>query len=76
MNEATPIPLPGLKRVWKVSIVDNIEKPTLKTVLMMRGETAQDVMTKAPRTVGFQAFKEKHQGASIAEVQFLGELDN
>lgn len=76
MNEATPIPLPGLKRVWKVSLVDTIEKPTLKATLMVRGETVQDVMTKTPRSTGFQAFKERHPESAISEIAYLGTIEN
>lgn len=76
MNEATPIPLPGLKRVWKVRIADSIEKPQMTTAIMVRGETAQDALTKTPRTEGFQAFKGQFKEAGIVEILYLGQMEN
>jgi hypothetical protein len=76
MNEATPIPLPGLKRVWKVRIADSIEKPQVATAIMVRGETAMDALTKTPRTESFQAFKHQHQDAGVVEILYLGQIEN
>lgn len=73
------IKLPGLntKRLWKISIVDNLDKPTVRVSLLIRRcDTAFAAMTDIRKSEGWGLFAERYPTCEIAAVELAGILEN
>ena len=76
---ADTIKLPGLnlRRLWKITIVDSLDRPTKRTVLLVRKcETAFAAMNLVKQTDGFALFERECSGAEIAVVEMAGITEN
>ena len=70
------IPLPAMRRLWRVKFADSIMVPKLATTVMLRGaETVMDAATKAKKTEGWKAFSGMHKDAEVVAVEFIGDLE-
>lgn len=77
MPDAIKLPGLNLRRLWKVTIVDNIDKPTKRTVLLIRKcETAFQVMNEIKKTPGWVIFQTDNPDCSIMAVELAGVLEN
>lgn len=75
MSESTPLPLPGLKRVWSVRIADSIEMPTVSILLMLRASTVAEAGNKAMKLEKAEKFTLQYPSAEVVEVSYRGILE-
>lgn len=74
---AETIPLPALKRLWKVRFADSLDTPKVQSTVLVRGaHTAFDAMTQCKKYEGWAAFKAMYPDAEIAGCDFSGHLEN
>lgn len=74
-----PIPLPALvtKRIWKVKLVDSIDRPAFQTALLIRRCAGMaDVLKEAPKMPGYEAFRKEHENAEIVSIELAGITEN
>lgn len=77
MRDTIPIPLPALRRLWRVKFADSIEVPKVATTVLIRGAaTVFEAATKSKQTEGWRAFREMHKDAEVVGVEYAGELEN
>lgn len=74
MSDPIALPLPRLKRVWKVRYADSIEAPTVSAAILVRAETVFDAVTIAKKTTEFQAFKNQFSNGDVVVVEFQGNI--
>lgn len=75
-EQSTPLPLPGLKRIWSVRIADNIQSPSVQIRLMLRGSTIIEVANKAMKLEKAEKFALQYPDAEVVEVQYGGILES
>lgn len=75
MSEMETIPLPGLKRIWRVRVADNIDTPQFQTHILLRAESALDAIGKAIKSATFKKFQDPHPSAQVVEVTFGGVIE-
>ena len=76
---AETIPLPALvtRRIWKVKLVDDIDRPTVQTALLIRRmATAADVLENIDTMPGYKLFSEEHKNTAIASIELAGITEN
>jgi hypothetical protein len=74
-----PIKLPGLnlRRLWKVVLVDDIDRPMKRTALLVRKcETVFQVLNEVKKTPGWELFSREHQNCTVASVELAGVTEN
>lgn len=75
--EAIPLPGLNLRRLWKVTIVDNPNRPTKQIHLLVRKcETAFQAMNDVKKTHGYEVFVREYPSAQIFGVEMAGILEN
>ena len=70
------IPLPAMRRLWKVRFGDSLDLPKVATNILIRAQTAFDAMTRAKKTEGWRAFQGVHKEAEIVGVEFAGHIES
>lgn len=76
---AETIPLPALvtRRLWKVRLVDNMDRPTVQaTLLIRRCPDVPGVLKELPKMPGYEQFVKAHEKAEIASVELAGITEN
>lgn len=72
-----PIPIPVIKRLWRVTFADSVDNPKISSTVLVRGaQTCFDAMTQCKRFEGWKNFREKYQDAEIVGVEYLGRTEN
>lgn len=76
MPDRISIPLPAMKRLWRVRFADSIEVPKVSSTILLRGAaTVFDAATKAKNTEGWKAFQNRYEDAAVVAVEYAGELE-
>lgn len=75
--EPDVIPLPSLRRLWRVKLVDSFENPKVSAVVLVRGaQSVMDAHSKAKQFNGWKNFIKKYPNADVVAVEFAGWLEN
>ncbi len=69
--------LPVAKRLWKISMTDDINRPKLSSMFLIRGaHTVMDAVVQLKKTEGFRGFTGQYPNAEVISVEFAGYIEN
>lgn len=71
------IPLPAMRRLWRVKFGDSLDTPKVGSTVLIRGaESVFDAASRAKKTEGWEAFKGLYKDAEVVAVEYAGMLEN
>lgn len=77
MSGAEVIPLPAVRRLWRVKFADSFENPKISSVVLVRGaQSVMDAHNKAKQLEGWKNFIRAYPDGEIVGVEFAGRLEN
>jgi len=76
-EQEAPIQLANVNRIWKVALVDDLESPKIKSVLIIRKcATLFAVLNEVKKMPGYVGFREKFPNVEIVSVEYAGRSEN
>lgn len=71
------IPLPVLKRLWRVRFADSIENPKISSTVLVRGAAGvTEAMAMALELDGWRGFRKAYPDADVVAVEYAGVTEN
>lgn len=71
------IPLPAMRRLWRVKFADSLDNPKVSSVVLVRGAASVfDAATQAKKLDGWKGFQQQFPNAEIVGCEFGGRLEN
>lgn len=71
------IPLPVLKRLWRVRFADSIENPKISSTVLVRGAAGvMEAMDMALEFEGWKGFRKAYPDADVVAVEYAGVTEN